>query len=43
MQELDDDPEFNFFIKVNNYMDLAMPILEKVFHSTLCLYDYTLS
>lgn len=42
-QELDEDPEFQLFMTCHTDMDLAMPILEKVFHRTLCLYDYTLS
>lgn len=41
--ELQSDPEFNYFVTCHDEMELAMPILEKVFNKTLCLYDYTLS
>lgn len=41
--DLQADAEFNYFVACHDEMELAMPILEKVFHKTLCLYDYTLS
>ena len=42
-EELQQDPHFNYFAECQHEMELALPILEKVYNKTLSLYDYTLS
>jgi len=41
--EMERDPEFAYFVTCQQQMELAMPVLEKVFDKTLCLYDYSLT
>ena len=36
------DPRFQYLLKCQQYLNLALPLLDKVRGKTLCLTDYTL-
>jgi hypothetical protein len=42
-EQLSRDPHFHYFSECQAEMELALPILEKVYNKTLTLYDYNLS
>ena len=43
LQQDSNDPKIQYYLTCKKKLEIALPILEKVWRKTLCLQDYTLS